>query len=50
MEIKIIEWAGPPCCSVGSKRRSISGSSGNVNIRGMFRLVLRGLEDTLPAM
>jgi len=50
MVIKTIEWVGPPCISSGRSRRSMSGSIGNVNIRGMFKLVFRGLEATLPVM
>jgi len=50
MAIKTIEWVGPPCISAGRSSRSMSGSIGNVNIRGMFKLVFRGLEVALPAM
>ena len=50
MVIMISEWVGPPCVSVGRSRRSMSGKTGSVNSRGMFRLVLRGLEVALPVM
>ena len=44
------EWVGPLCCVNWKRKRSMSGRTDNVRIRGRLRLVLRSFAEVLPVM
>lgn len=46
----MIEWVGPRCCVNLKRKRSMSGRTDNVRIRGRLRLVLRSFAEVLPVM